>query len=91
MDNLSPEIFEPELYAKLYKAISAGPVKDNEAVNKLIKAVHRGGTRGQIQTAFKHIANSDVLYENATIHLETDRAVYDAHVTEIEELINKYL
>lgn len=91
IDNLSPGIFEPELYAKLYKAISAGPVKDNEAVNKLIKAVHRGGTRGQIQTAFKHIANSDVLYENATIHLETDRAVYDAHVTEIEELINKYL
>ncbi len=91
LDNLTPEIFEPELYAKLFKAASYGPVKDNAAVNKLLKATQRSGIRGQIQTAFKHIANSEILFEDSKIHLETDRAVYDAHTTELEELIKQYL
>lgn len=91
LDNLSPEIFEPELYAKLYKAIEAGPVKDNTAVNKLLKATRREGVRGKIQTAFKHIAESNIDFEESKIHLETDRAVYDGHVVEIEQLIKQYL
>lgn len=91
LDNLTPELFEPELYAKLFKAASYGPVKDNTAVNKLLKATQRAGVRGQIQTAFKHIANSEILFEDSKIHLETDRAVYDAHTTELEELIKQYL
>ncbi|AQT28037.1 hypothetical protein pVa21_096 [Vibrio phage pVa-21] len=91
LDNLTPELFEPELYAKLFKAASYGPVKDNTAVNKLLKATQRAGVRGQIQTAFKHIANSEILFEESKIHLETDRAVYDAHTTELEELIKQYL
>lgn len=91
LDNLTPELFEPELYAKLFKAASYGPVKDNTAVNKLLKATQRSGIRGQIQTAFKHIANSEILFEESKIHLETDRAVYDAHTTELEELIKQYL
>ena len=91
LDNLTPELFTPELYAKLFKAATYGPVKDNEAVNKIVKAVHRGGTRGGIQTAFKHISNSGILFENSEVHLETDRAVYDAHTSELEELIKQYL
>ena len=91
LDNLSPEIFEPELYAKLYKAIEAGPVKDNTAVNKLLKATRREGVRGKIQTAFKHIAESNIDFEESRIHLETDRAVYDGRVVEIEQLIKQYL
>lgn len=91
LDNLTPETFESELYDKLLKAASYGPVKGDTSVTKLLKAKQRSGIRGQIQTAFKHIANSEILFEDSKIHLETDRAVYDAHTVELETLIKQYL
>lgn len=91
LDNLSAELFGPDLYAVLYKTVSAGPIRDNHVVQDVLKSKRRSGTWGQIQTALKHLANSDVLFKEGVIHLETDRAIYDAPTGQLEQLINRYL